>query len=125
MKILYIGNYRSSSGYGRAAVDDMLSLDAAGFDVVAREARMSPDVAKPPLKIEEFQSKSAEKPDIVIQRNIPTAWSKNSVVPNVGCFAWETPVIPSQWINYINSVDYVITPTEYQDKVLKSSKLNV
>jgi hypothetical protein len=121
LKVLFISNFRSYSGYGRASIDDMLALDKAGFDVVAREARMSNDIDKVPLKIEEFVSKSAEKPDIVIQRNIPAAWSKNSSALNIGCFAWETPVLPSSWINYINSVDHIVMPTEYQKKILEVS----
>ena len=36
MKVLYIGHYRDGTGWGNAALNNILSLDAVGIDVVPR-----------------------------------------------------------------------------------------
>jgi len=33
MKVLYIGHYRDGTGWGNAAVNNILAMDAAGIDV--------------------------------------------------------------------------------------------
>ena len=41
MKVLYIGHYREGTGWGRAAIDYILSMDAAGIEVVPRAVKLN------------------------------------------------------------------------------------
>ena len=36
MKVLYIGHYKDGTGWGSAAIDNILALDAVGVKVVPR-----------------------------------------------------------------------------------------
>ena len=36
MKVLYIGHYKDGTGWGGAAIDNILALDAVGVKVVPR-----------------------------------------------------------------------------------------
>ena len=41
MKVLYIGHYKEDSGWSRAAINNILALDAAGVNVVCRDIKLT------------------------------------------------------------------------------------
>jgi len=40
MKVLYIGHYKDGTGWGNAAINNILALDAVGVKVVPRAIRL-------------------------------------------------------------------------------------
>ena len=55
MKVLYIGCYRDGTGWGQAAIDYILSLDAAGIDVVPRPIKLNDRQINLPKRISELE----------------------------------------------------------------------
>ena len=41
MKVLYVGCYRDGTGWGQAAIDYILSMGAAGINVVPRPIKLN------------------------------------------------------------------------------------
>ena len=59
MKVLYIGCYRDGTGWGNAAIDYILSLDAVGVDVVPRAIKLNNKQVELPSRIVELENKSS------------------------------------------------------------------
>lgn len=60
MKVLYIGCYRDGTGWGQAAIDYILSLDAAGIDVVPRPIKLNDRQINLPKRISELEQKTLQ-----------------------------------------------------------------
>ena len=58
MKVLYISHVKESSGWANAAENQMLALDAAGVDVVARNVTLTRDKDNVNPKILEMEQKN-------------------------------------------------------------------
>jgi hypothetical protein len=71
MKVLYIGVYRDMTGWGQAARDYILSLDAVGIDVVPRAIKLDNSKPEIPDRIKELEQKNSAGCDIVIQHLLP------------------------------------------------------
>ena len=71
MKVLYIAHYREFGGWSQAAIDQMLSLDAVGVDVVCRNITLTSDREDIPQKILEFENKDSSDCDVCIQHVLP------------------------------------------------------
>ena len=59
MKVLYIGCYRDGTGWAQATIDYILSMDAAGIDVVPRPIKLNnnkPDIPKRIIELEKKDS---------------------------------------------------------------------
>ena len=55
MKVLYIGLYREGTGWGRAAIDYILSMDAAGIEVVPRAVKLNDRQPELPPRLLELE----------------------------------------------------------------------
>ena len=56
MKILYVSHHKEGTGWGQAAIDYIMAMDAAGLDVVPRAVkinRRSPNIPKRILQLEQ------------------------------------------------------------------------
>ena len=71
MKVLYVGCYRDGTGWGNAAIDYILSLDAAGVDVVPRAIKLNNEQVELPSRIVELENKSSSGCDVCIQHILP------------------------------------------------------
>ena len=71
MKVLYLGNWRDGTGWGNAAQGYILSLDAAGIDVVPRHIKLNDREIEVPERILELERRSHKNCDVVIQHVLP------------------------------------------------------
>ena len=52
MKVLYVGCYRDGTGWGKAAENYILAMDAVGIDVVPRSVKLNETQQKRNLRWE-------------------------------------------------------------------------
>jgi len=107
MKVLYVGCYRDGTGWGNAAIDYILSLDAAGVEVVPRCIKLNDKQAELPDRIIELESKSSNGCNICIQHTLPHFMEYSSAFKkNIALYATETSnFIDSDWARRINLMD--------------------
>ena len=108
MKVLYIGCYRDGTGWGNAAIDYILSLDAAGIDVVPRPLKLNTTTnTKLPSRLLELEGKDSSSCDVCIQHTLPHLMEySSSFKKNIGLYATETSnFIDSDWSRKINMMD--------------------
>lgn len=103
-KILYISNWKESSGWSTAARNYLLALHRAGANVVARNFNVLGNRAQLSQELLDIEAKSGYGADIVVQHVLPHFFVKHGGVKNVGFLAIETNSIKySGWVNRINS----------------------
>jgi glycosyltransferase involved in cell wall biosynthesis len=114
MKVLFIGCYRDGTGYGHAAADYILALDAAGVDVACRPLKLNNHDYQPNQRILELENKVCRGPDIVIQHTLPHLMEYCGKIPtNLALFASETSHFRgSSWAAALNNMDGVIVINE-------------
>ena len=71
MKVLFIGVYKDGTGWGNAAQNYILALDAAGVDVVPRAIKFNDRQAEVPQRILQLEKKSSKGCTHVIQNVLP------------------------------------------------------
>jgi glycosyltransferase involved in cell wall biosynthesis len=109
MRVLYASVYRDSTGWGQAARDYILALDAAGIDVVPRPLKLDPQQAKLPDRIRELEAKSSRGCDVVVQHVLPHQMDYNGRMLNVGLYATETSDFKSSaWAERVNAMDRAV-----------------
>lgn len=109
MKVLFISNYYDGTGYSQAGIDMILSLDAAGVDVVPRPLKFNNANIQPPKRVLELEAKSSAGCDVCIQHTLPHKMDFNGrFAKNIGLFASETSNFKnSHWPEHLNSMDEV------------------
>jgi len=80
MKVLYIGHYKEDSGWSRAAINNILALDAAGVNVVCRDIKLTDKPFTLPNRILELEKKDVVGVSHCIQNVLPHHFM------SVGCF---------------------------------------
>ncbi len=106
-KVLYIGVYRDGTGWGQAAIDYILALDAAGVDVVPRPLKLNDFNHEPPARVLELEKKSAQGCDVVIQHVLPHQCVYDGHFrKNICLYASETSNFKSSvWADRLNLMD--------------------
>lgn len=127
MKICYIAPFRDGTGYSHQAVNNMLSLEAAGIDVVARAVKLSQsqnlELAK---RVEHLENKNTNNVDIVIQHVLPHLFEYKSGSINIGIFCWETTHFRrSNWSHCCNLIDEIWVPSIQNAQAAKDSNITV
>ena len=109
MNLLYISDYRSFSGYGKAAIEYIRSLSTTEFNVFCRPLIFNAiDLTEIPEDIKKIEDKEPKNIDVVIQHTIPAHMQYASKYCNIGMFAWETDsFVCSGWKDNLNSMDSV------------------
>jgi glycosyltransferase involved in cell wall biosynthesis len=129
MNIRYIGELLDHSGYGIAARINIALLIKMGHTVkcVPTGAKESQDTDwKMKLVLDNMADLDRDvAPDIVIAHVYPPESLVNYKVegiPLVSYIAWETDMLPSNWVYYLNKyADHIITTCSEMQKVFKSS----
>lgn len=127
MKILYIGHYRDGTGYGQAAEDYILSLDAVGVDIVCRPFKVNNLEHLPDRRILELENKNDKNCDIVIQHTLPCHIQYDSnFLLNICLFAYETSNFSmSGWQHHLNLMDDCIVINKQMLEACKNSGVKV
>jgi len=108
MKVLFVAPYRDGTGYGQAAIEYILALDAIDVDVVPGLLSYNKRSVPVPKRIEELEAKSIQGCDVVIQNTIPGSFDYNgNFDKNIGLFFTETSNFRSQsdWVRQCNTMD--------------------
>jgi hypothetical protein len=112
MKVLYISHNLQNTGWGRAARENILALDAAGVDVVWRPIRLNGDNYEPTGRYLELYEKDLDGVDCCIQHVLPMYLSYNGhFKKNIAYFVAETlDWNHSGWHHNINLMDELWCP---------------
>ncbi len=122
MKAVYIGNYCESSGYSKAALEYILSLDEVGVEVVPRHVSMTGNKAEVPARIKELEQNDTNNVDVVFQHNLPSEFAHKGGVLNIGVFSYETNHFRNtNWASHLSLMDKVIVSCEEQKYAIKNS----
>lgn len=118
MKLLYIGCYRDGTGWAHAAQNYILSLDAAGVDVVPRFIKLNENHPPIPERIQELEKKSDKNCDFVVQHVLPHHMSYNgSFEKNIALYVTETSHCKNTcWPERIDLMDEAWVPNNFMAK---------
>ena len=107
MKVLFVGVYKDGTGWGNAAQDYILALDAAGVDVVPRAIKLNDIQAEVPKRIIDLEKKDIKGCTHVIQNVLPHHMDYNgSFEKNIGIYFTETSHFTnSSWPTKLNLMD--------------------
>lgn len=125
-KVLYIGNYKDGTGWGNAALHNILALHSAGVEVVPRAITFSDSKIEIPPIIESLEKNSSDNIDVCIQHTLPPLYYYNSSVKNIALYETETESFDdSLWHKYINTLDEAWVPNKQMIKASVSSGVRV
>lgn len=112
MKVLYIGHYRDGTGWGDAAINNILAMDKAGIQVVPRPITYNQKDSEYPDRIKELESQSSYGCEVCVQHTLPHLYSFNSSYRNIGFLATETTSFnDTGWDKYCNLMDEMWVPS--------------
>lgn len=123
-KIAYVSVYGDGTGYAKAAIEYIMSLDAAGASVAARTVKMTHTYGEVPRRlIEAAEANSLEGVRTVIQHNLPSEFCYCGGVQNIGMFAYETDSVPYIWKNPLLLMDKLVVFSNQQKNAIICDKL--
>jgi glycosyltransferase involved in cell wall biosynthesis len=126
MKVLYISYYKEdNSDWAASAINNMLALDRAGVDVVARNVTITSDGKNLPQKIKQLQVKSTEGCDVCIQHVLPHHLvGTDQFKKNIAYFSSESTSIKHlPWFNSLQLVDEIWVPNQQSRQFLLEDKI--
>lgn len=118
MKVLYIGCYRDGTGWATAAINYILSLDAAEVEVVPRFVKLNEIDGQVPKRIAELEKNSDKNCDIVIQHVLPHHIDYNGMFEkNISLYVAETDNCKNTaWPERIGLMDEAWVPNNHLAK---------
>ena len=126
MKVLYIGHYRDGTGWGNAAINNILAMDKAGINVVPRAITYETQDREYPERIKELESTSSYDCDICVQHTLPHLWSYDCSYKNIGFIETEsTSFKDTGWQYYANMMDEIWAPCYASKASCRMSGVNV
>ena len=126
MKILYIGHYRDGTGWGDAALNNILALHKAGVDVVPRAISYNDAGYDIGQTVSDLEKKSTEGCDVCIQHTLPGNYFYNSNFKNIGFIETEcSDFSDTGWHKNINTMDELWAPCEYSKSASEKSGVNI
>lgn len=127
MNILVVGNYREGSGWSRACIDMILSLDAAGANMFCRNLPILGKQVEIPARISELESKSIPKLDAVVQSTLPHLYSyEGRAGLNVARYFTETSHFrASGWADNINMMDLALVSCQQGYQASRDSGVRI
>jgi len=122
MKILYIGHYRDGTGWGNAALNNILALDSAGVQVVPRAITYEHEDSDYPTRIKMLEAQSNADCDIVIQHTLPSNYVYDSAYKNIGCLTLESSNFKSTgWQKHCNMMDEIWVSSKVTKRQVENS----
>ena len=122
MKVLWISNWKESSGYSQASRDWILAADEVGLDIVPRALTITGSKAEVPNRILELEKKSAFGATHVIYHTLPTYISYQFGLENICVCAIETDSIKDTgWVSKLNLMDKVWSISKQGLETFKNS----
>ena len=127
MKVLYIGHYRESSGWAKAAIDYILAMDSVGIDIACRNVSLTGREGTVPPKILELENKPIDDCDVCIQHVLPHHLvGTEKFKRNIAFFVCESSSIKTlPWFVQLQQMDEVWVPNDQMWNSLVSDGLCV
>lgn len=111
MKVLFIGHYNETSGWGQGIRDYIIALHRAGVDVACRPIKLGTPDPQLPQEILECQDKDIRNRDVCIQFVLPHHMSYNGNFKNIGMFYNETIHLNyTSWFQKLQLMDELWVP---------------
>jgi glycosyltransferase involved in cell wall biosynthesis len=133
MSVNYVGYLRSHLGVGEAARNSLAALDAAG--VAVRSHDISPDAAAPTgvYALPSRRWLPGAPAATILGCNADMLPGVLSRLPadlltayRIGCWYWETPTFPDEWVDRFDLVDEVWAGTQFiADAIREKAKVPV
>ena len=127
MKVLYIGHYKDPTGWGSACANNIIAMDEAGIDVVARAITYENQDSTYSDRIKPLEQKGHKDCDFVVQHTLPINYCYNSdYKKNIGYLAVESADFSTTgWARNCNMMDEMWVPSEETKQSLVRSGVNV
>jgi glycosyltransferase involved in cell wall biosynthesis len=127
MKVLFIGNYRDSTGWGNSAIGFLLAMDSVGIDVVPRHIKLNNINGEVSERIKELEAKSDKDCDIVIQHVLPHMLDYSGhFKKNIAICCFETSNFrKTPWASKINTMDELWVLCNQSVKIAKDSGVEI
>jgi glycosyltransferase involved in cell wall biosynthesis len=125
VKVLYIGHYKDGTGWGNAAVNNILAMNSVGIEVVPRAITYEQNDAKVEPSILELEGKKNTGCDVVIQHTLPHNYVYNGKYKNIGFLAVETTNFTQRWVRNCNLMDEIWVPSETTKQIAIESAVGV
>jgi glycosyltransferase involved in cell wall biosynthesis len=117
LKILFCSPFRDGTGYSKAGIEYIMSMDAVGLEVVPRCIKLNSYIDRDvPQRILELEQKDEQNCNICVQHILPSIMEYNgNFTKNIGLFAWETSSFTkSNWVEHLNLMNEIWTISRYQ-----------
>lgn len=125
MKIAYFSIFRDQTGYGQSAIDNILAIEKAGYDITVRPVRMTNPKIKEKCPVEHLEKKDLKNIDIIIEHNLPQTFEKKNGIKTIGYFDWETNRICQTWVDSCNKLDEIWVPNIQQKHACLNSEIKI
>ena len=123
MKVLYISHFKEGTGWGQAAINYILALDAAGVDVVPRAIKLNNAQPEIPERVLELEAKSESGCDVLIQHVLPHLMDYDGRFKlNIGIYFTETTHFRNcSWPERLNAMDWLWVCNEQMLQAARNS----
>lgn len=112
-KVLYIGNYKDGTGWGNAAINNILAMETAGINVIPRAISFEMQDSEYPERIKRLEAKSSYNCNVCIQHTLPHLFTYNANYKNIGLIDVESSSFRlTGWTESCNLMDEIWVPTE-------------
>lgn len=127
MKVLYIGHYKDGTGWGNAALNNILALNSAGVDVVPRAITYEEKDKVKNETIEKLEQKTQSDCTVVIQHTLPSNYCYDGRFDkNIGVLCAESSNFnQTDWARNCNMMDEIWVPNEVTRKICLKSGVTV
>lgn len=127
MKVLYIGHYKDGTGWGNAALNNILALNTAGVDVVPRAITYEAEDRVQNEIVQSLEKKEQTGCNIVIQHTLPSNYCYNSKFDkNIGVLCAESSNFnQTDWARNCNMMNEIWVPNEVTRKICLESNVKV
>ena len=126
MRVRYISSFLDRSGYGSAARDYIRAiLRTKKVDLTLKAVSFEQEKTSHGLFHEETEGLLNKELDAPIQiihltpDNFPLHRLKSTY--NIGYTVWETDVLPPGWVNYLNQMNEIWTPSQWNVEIFKNN----
>ena len=118
MKVLWLGHYGETSGWGDAAIHSILALDSVGVEVVPVNIPLAGGNRELPPRIKQLEANDRDDADVCVQNILPHHMvATDKYRKNVAYIVTETStLLHTPWITPLQSMTEIWVPNTTNEK---------